>query len=285
MKVARGMTMFFGRNDIPSNWYIGEPFVLKNVRFNLPNGSVQVIDEVRCHCGEMAMMVLKAALFGDLQVFYELLLTQDPKDIKALGRKVKPWDENTWLRHRKDIMLQVVLARARQVPALRDWLLSTGDTEIVEASPYDIIWGVGLGEDDERIYDRRNWRGPNLLGEAYMMARRILREEIGFHLSSDRITVPGIAKVNLNDRATVKLTAYGAAIYRRHVEDLRIQGDLRTQPNYPDGRDIEEGVLYEFALWDLMHIFGATQMTGGPGVCFESNSMLVTHGRSQSSLF
>jgi ribA/ribD-fused uncharacterized protein len=271
MKTARGMTMFFGRDDIPSNWFIGAPFVLKNVRFNIPNGPVKVIDEVRCHCGEMAMMVLKAALFGDLDVFHELLLTYEPRDIKALGRKVKPWDENVWLRHRKDIMLTVVLARARQDAAMRDWLLSTGDTEIVEASQYDRIWGAGLSQDDERIYDHRNWNGAlNLLGETYMTARRILREELEFLLSVNRAVLPGIVKVGMNDSAKVKLTQYGSTVYRQHL------GRLTFQPRHSDGREIVEGGLYDFKLWDLMHIFGSVDFVGEPGVCFESNVVLVT---------
>lgn len=261
------MTMFFGRDDIASNWFIGdETFVLTNVKFELQptlldSNPVKIIPEVRCHCGEMAMMVYKAALFGDLEVFEEILQTYDPKDIKALGRKVSPWDEDKWLYHREEIMLKVVLARARHLPALRAWLLSTGDTLIVEASRYDKIWGAGIGEDDFRIQFISNWPGNNLLGRTYMRARDILRAEE---------TVVAPVMVNMNDNAKVKLTAYGAMVYRDYLADLMLK------PFHPGGEEIAPGGVYEFKFWEMMHIFGKSQYIGNSNVCFEDTEVMVT---------
>ena len=264
MKTAYGMSMFFGREDVASNWFISDTFVLKNVKFNLQptlleDSPVKIIPQVRCHCGEMAMMVLKAALFGDLEVYEELLETHDPKEIKALGRKVSPWDEDKWLRHREEIMLTVVLARARQLQEVRDWLLSTGDTLIVEASPYDKIWGAGIGEDDFRIQFISSWPGKNLLGRAYMTARAILRAEL---------EAAGTITLSLNDRTSVRLTEYGAQVYRKHVEGMMLK------PLHLGNKEIQKGQYYDFPLWDLMNIFGASQ--ANHSLCFEDTEVRVT---------
>jgi ribA/ribD-fused uncharacterized protein len=273
MKIAHGMSMFFGPEDLPSNWHIDEnPFLLTDVRFDLPDGEVKVIPEVSCNCGEKAMMVYKAALFGDLETFYEILLAQHPRDIKRLGRQVGPWDENKWRQHRSPVMLQVVMSRARQNSALREWILSTGDLEIVEASPYDRIWGTGLGEDDPRIAYRPNWPGLNLLGEAYMTGRYIFRAEEGQRLCAPRQDVPALpasgSLINVNDRATVTLTQYGAQVYRRYLEDLR-------SPTTRNGQEIAEGQTHEFALWDLMQIFGSVYMFGMKAPSFVNNVVHV----------
>lgn len=69
------------------------------------------------------------------------------------------------------------LHKFRQDDRLRDYLLGTGDRVLVEASPMDRIWGIGLAEGDERAQDPARWRGLNLLGFALMETRERLREE------------------------------------------------------------------------------------------------------------
>ena len=61
-------------------------------------------------------------------------------------------------------------------PELKEILLATGDHIIVEASPYDRIWGVGLSEENDDLY-KGNWNGQNLLGKALMEVREKLRME------------------------------------------------------------------------------------------------------------
>jgi hypothetical protein len=72
------------------------------------------------------------------------------------------------------------LQKAREHPEIREYLLSTGNDILVEASKSDVIWGVGIAKDDPRIYDQSQWRGMNLLGEIWMDVRRILQAEVIF---------------------------------------------------------------------------------------------------------
>ena len=60
---------------------------------------------------------------------------------------------------------------------LKATLFATAGTTLVEASPYDRIWGVGLAEDDLRIRDRKKWRGQNRLGEILTQLREDLMKK------------------------------------------------------------------------------------------------------------
>lgn len=51
----------------------------------------------------------------------------------------------------------------------------TGDRILVEANPYDRIWGIGMSKYQSGIQDPGNWRGLNLLGFALMQVRTMLR--------------------------------------------------------------------------------------------------------------
>lgn len=58
---------------------------------------------------------------------------------------------------------------------LREFLLSTGDSVLAEASPYDGIWGIRLAADAEDARNPLKWKGDNLLGFALMEVRDELR--------------------------------------------------------------------------------------------------------------
>ena len=123
---------------------------------------------------EVAMMAAKARLFGDRDVWDRLAGTTDPKTAKALGRKVRGFDQRIWDEHAYRLVVEANLAKFSQSPPLRDYLLSTAPAVLVEASPYDRIWGIGLNPSDPRAQSPRQWRGRNLLGFALTEVRRQL---------------------------------------------------------------------------------------------------------------
>ena len=141
--------------------------------------SVFVVEGVTYSCAEQFMMAEKARLFGDEAIRAKIVASSAPREHKALGRRVTGFDHAVWERARLDIVVRGNLAKFGQNPAMLAALLATGDRLLVEASPLDRIWGVGLRADDPRIHDRANWNGQNLLGEALMRVRTELRAATG----------------------------------------------------------------------------------------------------------
>ena len=123
---------------------------------------------------EHYMMAEKAKLFSDGQAYTNILAAPSPSKAKALGRKVRGFDEKLWVAQRFAIVLRGTTAKFEQNAELKDWLINTENLVIVEASPVDKVWGIGLAASDERALDPRTWRGLNLLGFALMKARAIL---------------------------------------------------------------------------------------------------------------
>lgn len=121
------------------------------------------------------MMAGKAELFGDQEVREQILVCSDPKQIKALGRKVRSFDQKVWNRFKYSIVLNGNWCKFSQNCDLREFLLSTGDSVLVEASPYDNIWGIRLSASSPEAQDPMKWRGQNLLGFALMEVRDELR--------------------------------------------------------------------------------------------------------------
>lgn len=120
------------------------------------------------------MMFCKARLFGDLDVARKIMETSDPKEHKKLGRQVKNFDKATWDAKARNIVFVGAREKFTQNERLYDALMATRGTVLVEASPYDTIWGVGLGMNDSRVDDPSQWRGANWLGQ--VLTR--LREEL-----------------------------------------------------------------------------------------------------------
>jgi len=113
---------------------------------------------------EQYMMYHKAKLFGDTEIMEKILKATDPKTIKNLGRKVKNFNETMWQRNRKTIVLNGNYLKFSQNPHLRQALIDTAPTRMVEASPYDKIWGIGMRASDPRCQNPNQWQGLNLLG-------------------------------------------------------------------------------------------------------------------------
>ena len=134
------------------------------------------VDGTTYPTAEHYMMASKARLFGDEKALQRILSAKHPKQAKQEGRLVAGFDEATWVRRRFDLVVAGNHAKFSQHPALAQFLLQTGQRVLVEASPADRIWGIGLAADDERAADPARWPGLNLLGFALMEARAKLRD-------------------------------------------------------------------------------------------------------------
>jgi len=120
---------------------------------------------------EQAFMWKKAVFFEDHETAVKIAHTASPSQANRYGRIVKNFDADKWLTEGYKIMVEVNFAKYQQNPRLKEILLSTGDKIIVEASPYDKIWGIGLHWTDDRVLDESQWDGLNLLGKALMEVR------------------------------------------------------------------------------------------------------------------
>lgn len=121
------------------------------------------------------MMAEKARLFGDHASASAILAAGSPKQAKQIGREVSGFDPAIWDREKMRVVTEGNLQKFSQNKPLKEFLISTRDSILVEASPVDRIWGIGLAADDERAENPLLWRGENLLGFALMETREKLR--------------------------------------------------------------------------------------------------------------
>ena len=129
------------------------------------------VDNIEYPTTEHFMMAEKARLFDDSDIRSQILCAGSPGAAKSLGRKVKGFDEDLWIAHRFEIVIRGNEAKFSQNASMREYLASTGTKILVEASPPDRIWGIGMAQDDERAANPKLWRGLNLLGFALMEVR------------------------------------------------------------------------------------------------------------------
>jgi ribA/ribD-fused uncharacterized protein len=122
------------------------------------------------------MMAEKAQLFGDGEVRSQILKARSPKEAKELGRQVGNFNEAVWVEARLRLVVAGNLEKFGQNSELADYLLGTRDRILVEASPADRIWGIGLAADSAQAMNPEQWPGLNLLGFALMEVRQRLRE-------------------------------------------------------------------------------------------------------------
>ena len=133
------------------------------------------VDGICYPTAEHFMMAAKARLSGDREIEEQILKPSHPKQAKELGRKVRGFDEATWIRERYRLVVEGNFAKFSQNPGLKEFLLGTGKRLLVEASPYDRIWGIGLAADHPDAEKPAAWNGLNLLGFALMEVRAMLQ--------------------------------------------------------------------------------------------------------------
>lgn len=152
-------TFFYSSSHPFSNWYMC-PFVHNGHEFN---------------CGEQYMMYKKAMLFKDHDVADMIMQQGHPRNQKFLGREVRGFVKKVWDAKCKPIMVEGLTSKFMQDTYCLTTLLDTGDTTIVEASPTDKIWGIGMSEDDPRATNPKLWQGTNWLGDVLMQVRDEIR--------------------------------------------------------------------------------------------------------------
>lgn len=161
MKRTANMIFFWGKNDFLSQWHPATFHNREGIVFS---------------CAEQYMMWRKAILFQDENSARRILTESDPRRQKQLGRRIAGFDENIWREHRENAVFEGNVLKFLQNKDLLEQLLATGDAMLVEASPYDRVWGVGLSADDPRILNPANWQGENLLGKCLQRSRNWIRE-------------------------------------------------------------------------------------------------------------
>ena len=135
------------------------------------------IGEITYHTAEQYMMSQKALLFNDIETNSKIMKENDPKQYKELGRQVKNFSPKIWDEKKFEIVVKGNLYKFSQNENLKQFLLSTKNKILAEASPYDKIWGIGMDANDKDILNQDKWKGENLLGKALMKVRDIIKKE------------------------------------------------------------------------------------------------------------
>ncbi len=144
-----------------SQWW-SSPFTINNIRYPTT---------------EHYMMAEKARLFNDEICHEKILSSPHPAAAKKIGRQIKQFDEEIWIQNRFEFVFQGNKAKFSQNSELKTFLLNTKTRILVESSPVDKIWGIGLSEDDPNVNNPLKWKGLNLLGFALMKVRDQIIDE------------------------------------------------------------------------------------------------------------
>lgn len=168
---------FYGQNNkygFLSNFY-SKQNSSRPLSFKINASVIGLSYEIEVNTAEKGIMWLKALLMGDLRSAYLISINNNPGECKAMGRKITPFNEELWLKYRDQIAIYILTMKFKD-NELRQLLLNTGNDLLVEASPSDCIWGIGISVDD--AYGGKPWKGKNLLGNSLMIVRENIRKEI-----------------------------------------------------------------------------------------------------------
>ncbi len=159
-----------------------------------------VVNNITYKTSEHWMMAQKALLFNDQNSFDKIINCDKPGEAKELGRKVLGYDDQKWDEKKFDIVRLGNIHKFNQNPTLAEYLLKTGDKILVEASPVDIIWGIGLSKESSDINNIYCWRGQNLLGFVLMEVRDFLKEFGHFKPIDNFLQAPWAKFPNVDSR-------------------------------------------------------------------------------------
>jgi ribA/ribD-fused uncharacterized protein len=134
-------------------------------------------DGIKYCCAEQYMMYQKALLFNDAEIATAIMSTSEPKEHQELGRQVKNFNQEIWDKNARAIVYAGNILKFKQNPSLLKLLLATEDKILVEASPFDVIWGIGLGVNEALVTDESEWKGSNWLGETLTKVKQYFQNE------------------------------------------------------------------------------------------------------------
>jgi len=134
--------------------------------------------KVMCDFSEKAIMLCKAAVMGDLEIYQQILVAETPNEAKQLGRRIADFDDDLWNQVVCSVAFEVVWQKFSKIRSLQAVLLQTGDRLIVEATRADKVWGIGIDKGDPKISRPSEWKGANVLGWALMEARAALQPDM-----------------------------------------------------------------------------------------------------------
>jgi len=126
---------------------------------------------IEIHDSETAIMLEKASLMGDKKIFEQLKISKYPSYSKKLGREVSNWNQKLWDENIENIALYVLTVKFTSFPQFKQLLVKTKNAILVEASPHDRIWGIGMKYNDSNIRNPDRWKGQNILGFTLMKVR------------------------------------------------------------------------------------------------------------------
>ena len=153
-----------------SNFYLAPGKYKININNN-PNYPMSVF----CNNSEKAIMLNKAVLMDDREIFNKLLETSNPSYCKKLGRQIKNFNQEKWNSNIEKIAFSVLFDKFNSNQNLKKILLETKDSILVEATEHDTIWGAGINIRDKDIYDQTKWKGSNILGYTLMKVREVIK--------------------------------------------------------------------------------------------------------------
>jgi len=151
------------------------------------------VNGIEYQTAEHYMMAEKALLFNDIEIHQQIISSSKPGKVKELGRQVKGFNQRVWEENRFDIVVRGNFHKFSQNTELSEFLKNTNGRILVEASPLDCIWGIGLAQDNIDSGSPYLWNGLNLLGYALMETRDVLNEIGDFKPLENPIAPPWLA--------------------------------------------------------------------------------------------
>tara|TARA_Y100001972_G_scaffold128868_1_gene192296 strand:- start:2802 stop:3560 length:759 start_codon:yes stop_codon:yes gene_type:complete len=167
------------------------------------------VNGIKYLTAEHYMMAEKALLFGDNEIHQKIIESEKAGKVKELGRQVKYFNQGVWEENRYEIVIRGNFHKFSQNPDLSEFLINTKDRVLVEASPVDRIWGIGLAQNDDNAEIPYFWNGLNLLGYALMETRDILNEIEAFKMLDNPILPPWLAYPDLDRNSIGWRMGYG----------------------------------------------------------------------------